>query len=153
MKISEFLSQTRINLELEATSKDEVLKELVDLLNVDGRSKAILLKMIKKREKLGSTGMGKGVAIPHGRSLVANRLMMCCGVSAKGIEYDSFDGKPAHLFFLIVAPAQEISNQYLPILGRIAQISRYVKNTKKLLKAKSPEDFLALLEEIETSID
>ncbi|MFC1889969.1 PTS sugar transporter subunit IIA [Thermodesulfobacteriota bacterium] len=153
MKISEFLSQSRINLELEATTKEEVLKELVDLLNVDSRSKAILLKMINKREKLGSTGMGKGVAIPHGRSLVANRLMMSCGVSVKGIEYDSFDGKPAHLFFLIVAPAQEISNQYLPILGRIAQISRYVRNTKKLLKAKSPEDFLALLEEIETSID
>ena len=80
--------------------------------------------MLQRRESLGSTGMGRGIAIPHCRSLVANRLRLAYGYSRAGIQFQAIDGKPVHHLFLIVAPPLEISNQYLPVLGRIAQFAK-----------------------------
>ena len=149
MRITDFISVKRVRINLRAKTKEGVLKELVGLFDLDDKTRMILLKMVKKREKLGSTGVGKGVAIPHGRSLVVNRLMIAAGTSKEGIDFDATDKKPAHLFFMLMAPAQEISNQYLPTLGRIAQFARTAKNVKKLIQAKDPKEFLATLEQLE----
>lgn len=149
MRITDFISVKRVRINLRAKTKEGVLKELVGLFDLDDKTRMILLKMVKKREKLGSTGVGKGVAIPHGRSLVVNRLMVAAGTSKDGIDFDATDKKPAHLFFMLMAPAQEISNQYLPTLGRIAQFARTAKNVKKLIQAKDPKEFLATLEQLE----
>lgn len=149
MKLVDFLSEETINLSLKGKTKDGILKELVDILNLEERPRQILFDLLKKREKLGSTGIGKGVAIPHCRSLVINRLMMAFGRKPKGVEFDSIDGKPAHYFFLIIAPPLEISNLYLPVLGKVAQFCKDNKNIKKLEKIDSPADFIALLEDVE----
>ena len=149
MKINDFLSAKRVKINLRAKTKDGILKELVGLFDLEDNTRTIILKMVKKREKLGSTGVGKGVAIPHGRSLVVNRLMIAAGTSKEGIEFDSVDDKSAHLFFMLIAPAQEISNQYLPTLGKIAQFARNSKKVKKLIQAQDPKEFLAFLEELE----
>ena len=149
MKITDFISVKRVRINLRAKTKEGVLKELVGLFDLDDKTRMILLKMVKKREKLGSTGVGKGVAIPHGRSLVVNRLMIAAGTSKEGIDFDATDKKPAHLFFMLIAPAQEISNQYLPTLGKIAQFARTAKNVKKLIQAKDSIEFLATLEQLE----
>jgi len=149
LKITDFISVKRVKINLRAKTKEGVLKELVGLFELDDKTRMILLKMVKKREKLGSTGVGKGVAIPHGRSLVVNRLMIAAGTSKDGIDFDATDKKPAHLFFMLIAPAQEISNQYLPTLGKIAQFARTAKNVKKLIQSKDSTEFLATLEQLE----
>jgi mannitol/fructose-specific phosphotransferase system IIA component (Ntr-type) len=147
MQLKEYFSLDAINLELAADNKDEILRELVGLLKLDEKNREMLLKMLQKRETAGSTGIGRGIAIPHARSLVVNRLRVAFGRKVSGIDYQSIDGKPAQLFFLIVAPPLEVSNQYLPVLGKIAQFAKDEDVPKRLLTISRPEEFLKLLDE------
>jgi mannitol/fructose-specific phosphotransferase system IIA component (Ntr-type) len=103
--------------------------------------------MLKRRENLGSTGIGRGIAIPHCRSLVVNRLRVAFGRKRDGVDFKAIDDKPVHFFFLIVAPPLEVSNQYLPVLGKIAQFSKEADVPGRLLALESPAEFMALLEE------
>ena len=147
MELREFLAEEAIQLDLKGESKDEILKELIALLGVDEKSQGILFKMLKRRENLGSTGIGKAIAIPHCRSLVVNRLRLAFGRKRGGVEYKAIDDQPVNYFFLIVAPPLEVSNQYLPVLGRIAQFAKEPEVTDRLAELENPRDFLALLEE------
>jgi nitrogen PTS system EIIA component len=147
MHLKDFFSPDAITFNLRGTSKEEVLAELVGLLGMDERSSGTLLRIIQRRENLGSTGIGRGIAIPHCRSLVVNRLRLAFGNRREGIEYQAIDGKPVFHFFLIVAPPLEISNQYLPVLGRIAQLAKEPDVPDRLSAMQSTDDFLRLLEE------
>lgn len=147
MELREFFNEDAIRLDLQGESKDDILKELIALLGVDEKSQGILFKMLKRRENLGSTGIGKGIAIPHCRSLVVNRLRMAFGRRAEGVEFKAIDEQPARYFFLIVAPPLEVSNQYLPVLGKIAQFSKEPDVTDRLDQLTTPAEFLALLQE------
>ena len=147
MRLKEFFSPDAISLSLRGGSKDEVLGEMVSLLRTDERSAGTLLRILQRRENLGSTGVGRGIAIPHGRSLVVSRLRLAFGRKPEGMEFQAIDGKPVFSFFLIVAPPLEISNQYLPVLGRIAQFSKEPDVPDRLAALRSPDDFFRLLEE------
>jgi nitrogen PTS system EIIA component len=147
MHLRDFFTPGAINLELQATDKDSVLGELVRLMDPDPRARDTLLRVLQRRESLGSTGMGRGIAIPHCRSLVANRLRLAYGRSRTGIEFQAIDGKPVHHLFLIVAPPLEISNQYLPVLGRVAQLAKEPDAPERLAALTRPEEFFQLLEE------
>jgi len=147
MELREFFSEDAIQLDLAATAKDDVLKELIALLRLDDKSQGMLFKMLKRRENLGSTGIGRGIAIPHCRSLVVNKLRVAFGRKKEGIDFRAIDEKPVHFFFLIVAPPLEVSNQYLPVLGKIAQFSKEPDVPSRLLEINQPREFLALLEE------
>ena len=147
MQLREFFSEDAINLHLKSTSKDAVLKELAALLKLDDKSEAMLSKMLKRRETLGSTGIGQSIAIPHCRSLVVTRLRVAFGRKLEGIDFKAIDDKPVHYFFLIVAPPLEVSNQYLPVLGKLAQFAKEPDVPERLAKLNSPREFLQLLEE------
>jgi PTS system nitrogen regulatory IIA component len=147
MELREFFTDGAVNLNLQGTSKDEILKELIRLLSVDEKSEGILFKMLKRRENLGSTGIGKGIAIPHCRSLVVNRLRVAFGRKPEGVDFKAIDDQPVHNFFLIVAPPLEVSNQYLPVLGKIAQFAKEPDVTDRLARIETPQEFFALLEE------
>ena len=147
MELREFFSEDAIKLELEGTSKDEILKELISLLTMDEKSAGMLFKMLKRRENLGSTGIGRGIAIPHCRSLVVSKLRVAFGRKASGVDFKAIDERPVNFFFLIVAPPLEVSNQYLPVLGKIAQFSKEADVPKRLLEITQPRQFLQLLEE------
>ncbi|MGZ8399473.1 MAG: PTS sugar transporter subunit IIA [Gemmatimonadales bacterium] len=147
MRLKEFLSPDAISLSLRSGSKDEILAEMVSLLRTDERSAGILLRILQRRENLGSTGVGRGIAIPHGRSLVVSRLRLAFARKPEGIDFQAIDGKPVYNFFLIMAPPLEISNQYLPVLGRIAQFAKEPDVPDRLSVIKSPEEFFRLLEE------
>jgi mannitol/fructose-specific phosphotransferase system IIA component (Ntr-type) len=123
------------------------LEELVGALGLDGRRAESVLRILKRREQLGSTGVGRGIAIPHGRSLAVNRLQLAFGTQPGGIEYQSIDGRPVHALFLIVAPPLEVANQYLPVLGRIAQLAREPDVPERLRRVTSSEELFALLDE------
>jgi PTS system nitrogen regulatory IIA component len=147
MNLKDFFSPDALTFNLRGGSKDEALAELVGLLRMDERSTGTLLRIIQRRENLGSTGIGRGIAIPHCRSLVVNRLRLAFGTRKEGLEYQAIDGKPVCHFFLIVAPPLEISNQYLPVLGRIAQFAKEPDVPDRLGELSSPDDFWRLLEE------
>lgn len=147
MQLRDFFTEDSIDLGLEAETKDEVLKEMVGLLDLDEKSEGILFKMLKRRENLGSTGIGRGIAIPHCRSLVVNRLRVAFGRQEQGLDFKAIDEQPVHFVFLIVAPPLEVSNQYLPVLGKIAQFSKEPDVPDRLSDLEEPGDFLALLEE------
>lgn len=147
MELREFFTEDTISLDLKGESKDEILKELIGLLGLDEKSQGILYKMLKRRENLGSTGIGKGIAIPHCRSLVVNRLRVAFGHKRGGVDFKAIDEQPVYNFFLIVAPPLEVSNQYLPVLGRIAQFSKEPDVAGRLDRLEAPSEFLALLEE------
>jgi mannitol/fructose-specific phosphotransferase system IIA component (Ntr-type) len=147
MRLREFFSEDAIKLELESTTKDAVLKELVALLKLDDKAQGMLFKMLKRRETLGSTGIGQGIAIPHCRSLVVSRLRCAFGRSSKGVDFRAIDEQPVSYVFLIVAPPLEVSNQYLPVLGKIAQFAKEQDVPERLARLNSPAEFLKLLEE------
>ena len=147
MELREFFSEDAVKLELAGSTKDEILKELIGLLGLDEKAEGMLYKMLKRRENLGSTGIGRAIAIPHCRSLVVNKLRVAFGRKAAGIDFRAIDEKPVNFFFLIVAPPLEVSNQYLPVLGKIAQFSKEPDVPQRLLALQHPSEFLALLAE------
>ena len=119
---------------------------MVGLLQLEPRARDVLLNLLRKREALGSTGIGSGVAIPHARSLVVDRLRVAFGRKAAGLEFGAVDGRPVRFVFLIVAPPLEVSNQYLPVLGRIAQFCRNGENLARLEALREPAELLDALE-------
>jgi mannitol/fructose-specific phosphotransferase system IIA component (Ntr-type) len=147
MELREFFAEEAIKLDLAGNTKDEILKELIELLGLDDKSEGMLFKMLKRRENLGSTGIGRGIAIPHCRSLVVSKLRVAFGRKPGGVDFKAIDEKPVFFFFLIVAPPLEVSNQYLPVLGKIAQFSKESDVPERLLSIKQPKEFMQLLQE------
>src|SRR5215470_2500282 len=147
MELREFFSEDAVKLELEGTAKDDILKEMISLLKLDEKSEGMLFKMLKRRENLGSTGIGRSIAIPHCRSLVVNRLRLAFGRKPGGVDFKAIDDHPVNYFFLIVAPPLEVSNQYLPVLGKIAQFAKELDVPDQLKSLSQPAEFLKLLEE------
>ena len=147
MHLNDFYSRDAISVDLQGASKDEVLAELVGLLRLDERGTDTLLRMLQRRETLGSTGVGRGIAIPHCRSLVVTSLRLAYGHHRRGVEYQAIDNRPVFDFFLIVAPPLEVSNQYLPVLGKIAQFAKDADIPERLAALRTPDDFFRLLGE------
>lgn len=146
MNIKEFLKT--VSSDLAASTKEEVISELVDLLIKNGDikkgHKTKVVEVLMAREALGSTAIGQGIAIPHGKTDCVEKLIGCLGVSKNGIDFDSLDGEPAHIFFLLVAPVDSAG----PHLKALARISRLLKDKfiRDNLKAvKDDKDMLKLV--------
>lgn len=153
MNISSFLKKENIIIDLKSKTKEKVFEEILSSLKLSKEKKDLILLSLKQREVLGTTGIGNGIAIPHARSVVLNKLSLFVGLSKSGVEYESMDGKPVHLIFLIVAPPLDTSNQYLILLGKIAQLSRKLVKKKDFLKIDSSEEFLNLIKKHETDME
>src|SRR3954462_15927895 len=108
MELRDFFSEDAIKLELAGTTKDDILKELIDLLGLDDKSEGMLFKMLKRRENLGSTGIGRAIAIPPCRSWVVSNRRVASGRKSAGVSFKVIDEKPVNFFFLIVAPPLEV---------------------------------------------
>lgn len=149
MKISELLNPGAIVAELKATEKNALLEELTAALaSVEkGLDRALVVDVLKERERLGSTGIGEGVAIPHGKLKNIDHLMLSFGRSRAGIDFDAMDGRPSHLFFLLVAPEDSVGVH----LKTLARISKLLKNAqvrdRLLLAADGSELFRIITEE------
>lgn len=147
MRLRELFTEGSIDLALKETTKDEILGEMIGLLGLDPAANSTLFKIAKRRENLGSTGVGRGVAIPHCRSPVVDSLRLAFGRTLAGVDYQGIDNLPVHFLFLIVAPPPEVSNQYLPVLGKIAQFVKEQDVPERLMRVQTPEEFLAMLDE------
>ena len=146
MRLRDFFQPERVELHLRGDSRNDILEALISLLELDDRSRTVLSRTLRRRENLGSTGIGRGIAIPHCRSLVVTRLHMAYGRHPDGVDFRSIDNRPARHFFLIVAPPLEVAGQYLPVLGRVAQFAKEADVPGRLAALTSATEFLELLD-------
>ncbi len=148
MDLSELITEERISLDLLATDKIAVIKEMIDVLGNHERvvNKAELLLCLQEREKLESTGIGDGIALPHARTDLVKEIMVAFGRSKQGVEFESLDGKPVHLFFLIVSP-KENSSKLMQVLAKLCRLLRDDGFRQALLYAESKQKALELIQE------
>ncbi len=151
MKLTDILISEACVVDMQAKTKKEALRELAAGLaaSVEGLEAAELLDMLLEREKLGTTAMGDGIAIPHARVESLDRLLASFGRSRNGVDFDSVDGKRTHLFFLLVAPGTEGSTHLLTL----ARLSRFLTQPEfraKLLEVEAIEDLFGAVEEEES---
>ncbi len=141
MKLSEILFETHIIPELKAVDKKGVLEELSEPIVSDEPTldKSSLVKILLERERLGSTGIGDGVAIPHGKFQGLAHPMISFGRSRNGLDFDSMDGEPAYLFFLLVAPENSASI-HLKALAKIAKILKNSSFRQVLMEAPTRQE-------------
>jgi len=148
MNITELLNVNLIKLELNSKTKEDVIKEMVNLLDEDGKllDKDKYTKAVTDREKEFSTGIGMGIAIPHGKSSGVKEAALVFGRSTEGIDYQSMDDELAHIFFLIAVP-EESSNEHLKILSQISRKLMHKELRESLMNASSPEEIITLLQQ------
>ncbi len=144
MSLHDFFSADAIDLSLQVPDRSSAIGAMVSLLRMDPRAEETLLRVLTRREQLGSTGMGRGIAIPHCRSLSVSRLRMAYARLVTPLPWEAIDGRPVRHIFLIVAPPLEVSNQYLPTLGRLAGFAKEPGNIERLDRVGSAEEFLGL---------
>ena len=145
MQLTDLLHPDRVRVPLRATDKPGVLKELSTLLaERAGIPLDDVLLAVEEREAVLSTGIGLGVAVPHGKSSSAKRLEMVCGVAPKGIEFDALDGETCRLFFLLLGP-ESVAGEHVKALSRIARVVRRDDVRNRLLAAATPEAFIQTL--------
>lgn len=149
MKIMDFLVPKAVSSNLTSTNKKEVIEELMGLLInagvVEKKHKNKVLEVLMAREALGSTAIGQGIAIPHGKCDCVKKLVGCLGVNKPGIDFDSLDGEPAYIFFLLVAPVDSAG----PHLKALAKISRLLKDKYIRESLKSVRDEKSMLQIIQ----
>ena len=148
MKITEFLDENAISCELKGTTKDGVIREVVALLvragSIKEKDAGKLVQILLDREALGSTGIGQGVAIPHGKSDCVSQLVGAVGLSKSGVDFDSLDGEPTHIFFLLVAP-QDSAGPHLKALARISRLLKDKHFRDSLKNSKDPKTLMKAL--------
>ncbi len=150
MRLSELLTPQAITTRLQATGKREAIAELVQLLeSAHGiHSQGEILDRVLRREAMMSTGIGNGVAIPHGKARLVDRLVAACGVSAQGIDFESADGEPATLFVLLVAP-ESGGALHVKVLANISRLLKEEPVRRSLRESSGPDAFFAALKAAE----
>jgi PTS system nitrogen regulatory IIA component len=148
MKILDIVTPGGVMDDLRAETKEGVLREMSEVLaaQVPSLSAQSLTAILMGRESLGSTGIGDGVAIPHGKVPGLTRLVAVIGRSRPGVHFHSLDGKPAHLFFLVVAPEQS-AGMHLKALARVSRLLKDARFRQSLLAAGDADDFRRILQE------
>ncbi len=154
MKFSDFISTKSICSELASADKETVIAELVDSLmnagNIKEADRDDIIKAIMKREELGSTGIGRGVAVPHTKHPSVDKLVGTVGVSSDGVDFDSLDGEKVQLFFLLVSPPDR-PGDHLRALENISRQLRDETFCRFLKQSKNAEDIMQLLEEADNN--
>lgn len=145
--LRDYLQPLDIVLSVQGTTRSAILSELVARLGLPADSSSNLLKILEHREAVGSTGVGHGMAIPHCRTPLVPRLRVVFGRKADGVDWGAVDAGSVTRIFLLVAPPIEVANDYLPALGRIAQLMKQSAFRQRLDLATTPEDVLKLFDE------
>jgi len=148
VKLLDYLKEEWVVADIQGTDKPSVLRELSSLLvkPCQVASSEELLRILLEREKLESTGIGEGVAIPHGRLKKLKTFFVAFGRSLKGVDFDSIDGKPSHVFFLVMAPENSAVNN-LKLLGRIVTLLKDASFKRRLMEARSQKELFESISE------
>ena len=149
MKILDVLRKETILTDLKAKDKKGVIEELVaPVSQITGINSRELVQVLLERERLGSTGIGGGIGIPHGKLANLESLIMGFGLSRKGVDFESMDGRPTHLFFLLITP-ENSTGLHLKLLARISRILKNDSFKKKLMKAASSNEVYSIIGEVD----
>jgi len=147
MKICDVLDRNSILADLKARNKKGILEELVvPVAEIAGVSQKDLTKVLMERERLGSTGIGGGIGIPHGKMKNLESLVLGFGLSRKGVDFESLDGQPTHIFFLLVTP-ENSTGLHLKLLARISRILKNDPFKSRLLEAADSDEILGIIKE------
>jgi nitrogen PTS system EIIA component len=147
MKILDVLSPDAIKIDLKAKDKKGVLDELAEpIAKLSGASHEELVRVLIERERLGSTGIGGGIGIPHGKLANIGSLLLGFGLSRRGVEFESMDGRPTHLFFLLLTP-ESSAGLHLKLLARISRLLKNGEFRSRLMQAATVEDVLTVISE------
>jgi PTS system nitrogen regulatory IIA component len=146
MKIVDFVRPELIVADLSAHDKGEVIKELASHLaaHVSGVDREALARVLIERERLASTAIGEGVAIPHGKLDAVGKLVACVGRAPSGIDFDSMDGRPTHLFFVLVAP-ENSTGVHLKALARISRLFKDPEFRTRLMQSKDAAEMYRVI--------
>ncbi len=150
MRILDFLDKDCIELNIKSKTKEDIIKEMVDMLDKKGAilDKTVTIDSLMEREELGSTGVGQGIAIPHSKTKGVKDLTGAFGVSKNGVDFEALDGEPVFIFFMLLAPEGAAG----VMLKALARVSNFLKNKyyrKKIMSAQSKEDINQIIEEEE----
>ena len=145
-KIADYINEETVNLDLKSKVKNMVIKELYGAIkDLDSKkNKELGLSDIYAREELGSTGIGKGVALPHAKTKAVDELVVTLGISKNGIEYDSLDEENVKIFFMFLCP-EEDTQEYLKVLARISRWIKEDRFRESLLKAKTGKEIIDII--------
>ena len=148
MKVLEFLDKSTICLELKSSTKKDAINELCNVLHANQKIRDLqaVIDAMMEREKLGSTGIGQGVAIPHGKTDATSNLVGALGISRKGIEFESLDGEPVHVIFMLVAP-NDSSGNHLKALARVSRLLKDKFFRQAIKEAKQIEEIEKIIRE------
>jgi PTS system nitrogen regulatory IIA component len=147
MKICDVLDRRSILPDLKARNKKGILEELVvPVAEIAGVSQKDLAKVLMERERLGSTGIGGGIGIPHGKMKNLESLVLGFGLSRKGVDFESLDGQPTHIFFLLITPENN-TGLHLKLLARISRILKNDPFKSRLLGAADGDEILGIIKE------
>ena len=149
MKLSKFSDENLIVFDLKAASKEAIIEELVDLINLSNMvsDKDMILKDIKDREELVTTGIGYGVAFPHAKTKSVKGIVIAFGRSNEGIDFEAIDHKPVNLFFIIAAPEDAIG-AHLNVMSRLSYLMKSEENRQTLMTVTSPGEVLELIDQV-----
>jgi fructose-specific phosphotransferase system IIA component len=147
IKLSRFIDDKLISFDLKGNTKEEIIKELVELAGNSDlvKNKEELLKSVLDREKLVTTGVGYNVAFPHAKTKSVRGVVIAFGRKSEGVDFEAMDRKPVNLFFLIAAPEDAIG-AHLNVMAKLSFLMKNEKNRQKLLKAKYKEDLIEILD-------
>jgi PTS system nitrogen regulatory IIA component len=147
MKLTDILHEGNIIAELKARGKRSVMEEMCRALLADHPELDVkaLMEVLVERERLGSTGIGDGIAIPHGKMKNLDQLLLAFGRSPEGVDFDSLDGKPAHLFFLVVAP-EDSAGIHLKALARISRLLKSNVVRTELMQARDAQEVFSIIQ-------
>lgn len=152
MKIADVLQKEAVLTDLKSRDKKGVIEEMViPAARIAGMKTRELVRVLMDRERLGSTGIGGGIGIPHGKLKGIDSLILGFGLSRKGVDFESIDGRPTHIFFMLITPENSIDIH----LRMLAQISRILKNEvfrKRLMNASDADEILAIIREEDDSL-
>ncbi len=148
MAIVDLIAPNVVRVPLKSKTKTEVIRELVDVLNKAGKisDAESVYRAVIARENMGSTGLEKGIAVPHAKTEKIKSLTLAIGISPEGVEFDSLDGQPSKLFFLLLAQPSQ-SGPHIEALAEIARITRSQSFCRLLVNAATPEEVVELFRE------
>lgn len=150
--LTDLLTPERIRIPLSSEEKDDILRELVDIV---GETAAVtdaadVLRAVREREAVLSTGIGHGVAIPHGKSPSVGEIVLAAGVTRAPVDFEALDGRPVRLFFLLVGP-DSAAGQHVKVLSRVSRLLRRESTRDSLVEAATAEEFYSILADAELS--
>ena len=148
MGFLDLLNKDMIKVPLEKVTKNDVLEELLELIDKNGglKDRKQALEDLQKRELLGSTGLEKGIAVPHAKTGAVDKMVMAVGIAPKGIDFNALDGEPSNLFFMILAPPDQ-AGPHIEVLSDIAKVTRSAALCRLLVAAADADEVIELFEE------